>query len=102
VTLAEEMPVSEAIELRQLMDERLDRQPDLLVVNALYPLVLDDAIEKSTDSLAALWLQRRSLNERELARLDEVWTGGRLELPLLPMGQGPTLTEALAARMEGS
>jgi hypothetical protein len=100
VTLAEEMPVSEAIELRQLMDERLDRQPDLLVINALYPPVSAEAVEQSTDPLTALWIQRRGLNERELVRLDEVWSGPRLELPLLPVGQGPALTEALAARME--
>ncbi|MGB5815992.1 MAG: ArsA-related P-loop ATPase [Thermoanaerobaculia bacterium] len=102
VTLAEEMPVSEAIELRQLMDERLDRQPDLLVVNALYPPVDDVGAGQEADPLTALWRQRRGLNERELARLDEDWTGPRLELPLLAVGQGPALTEALAARMEGS
>jgi anion-transporting ArsA/GET3 family ATPase len=103
VTLAEEMPVSEAIELRQLMHERLDRRPDLLVINALYPPVdEDDDADDDDDPLTALWVQRRSLNERELARLDEHWVGERLELPLLPVGQGPALTEALAARMEGS
>ena len=100
VTLAEEMPVSEAIELRQLMDDRLDRQPDLLVINALYPPVVEESAERSADPLTALWHQRRELNERELARLDEVWTGERLELPLLAVEQGPALTAALSARME--
>lgn len=100
VTLAEEMPVSEAIELRQVMDERLDRQPDLLVINALYPPVAGDEVEAGPDPLSALWHERRGLNERELARLDEVWAGSRLELPLLAVEQGPALTEALAARME--
>ena len=102
VTLAEEMPVSEAIELRQLMDERLERQPDLLVVNALYPPVDEVAVEQEADPLTALWIQRRDLNERELTRLDEAWSGPRLELPLLAVEQGPALTEALATRMEGS
>jgi anion-transporting ArsA/GET3 family ATPase len=102
VTLAEEMPVSEAIELRQLMHDRLGRQPELLVINALYPPVLDGALDKSDDPLTTLWLQRRDLNERELARLEEVWIGPRLELPLLAVGQGPALTEALVARMDES
>ena len=44
----------------------------------------------------------RDLNERELTRLDEAWSGPRLELPLLAVEQGPALTEALATRMEGA
>jgi anion-transporting ArsA/GET3 family ATPase len=102
VTLAEEMPVSEAIELRELMDERLERQPDLLVVNALYPPLDEAAFEQAADSLTALWRQRRELNERELERLDEAWSGPRLVLPLLAVEQGPALTETLSARFEGS
>ena len=102
VTLAEEMPVSEALELRQVMDERLDREPDLLVINALYPPLTAGEVDESADPHTALWRQRRDLNERELARLEEDWTGSRLELPLLAVEQGPALTEALAERMDGS
>ncbi len=37
VTQAEEMPVEEALDLRQALGRQLDRQPELLVVNGLYP-----------------------------------------------------------------
>ena len=37
VTLAEDMPVTEALDLRRMLDERLGRTPELLVVNGLYP-----------------------------------------------------------------
>ena len=37
VTQAEEMPVEEALELRPALRERVRRDPELLVVNGLYP-----------------------------------------------------------------
>ncbi len=37
VTQAEEMPVEEALELRQALADQLGRQPELLVVNGLFP-----------------------------------------------------------------
>ena len=37
VTQAEEMPVEEAQDLARMLGEHLDRRPDLLVVNGLYP-----------------------------------------------------------------
>jgi hypothetical protein len=39
VTLAEEMPVQEALELRQGLREKKGADPDLLIVNGLYPPV---------------------------------------------------------------
>jgi hypothetical protein len=42
-----------------------------------------------------LWRDRRGINERELARLDEQWPGPRLEIPLLPIARGPSLVDAL-------
>jgi hypothetical protein len=37
VTLAEEMPVQEALELREGLREKKGADPDLLIVNGLYP-----------------------------------------------------------------
>jgi hypothetical protein len=42
-----------------------------------------------------LWRQRRSANDRELARLRDAWKGPLLELPLLPLDRGAELVAAL-------
>ncbi len=109
VTLAEEMPVQETLELAVAVEERLGRAPDLLVVNSLYP-PLDPKVNRAgagaiaggdddcADGCAArsLWHRRRAINDRELARLDGAWSGPRIELPLLPLGRGPELARRLA------
>lgn len=125
VTLAEEMPVQEALELAAMLRERIGREPELLVVNGLYPPVADGAGEagreagagadaaaagggtggrggpdpSANDDAERLWQLRRRVNERQLARLDRDWPGRRLELPLLPVDRGPDLVAALAARL---
>ncbi|MEO1367536.1 MAG: ArsA family ATPase [Acidobacteriota bacterium] len=104
VTLAEEMPVQEAIELRESLIEKHGREPELLVVNGLYPPVPDfdeppatveptDAVDQA--SMLALWRRRRAVNERELERLAAEWPAESLQLPLLPMEPGPPLVDAL-------
>jgi len=112
VTQAEEMPVEEALELRTALAARLDRAPELLVVNGLYPPVYPHAprahaAHDAEDPLADLWRRRRALNERELARLLAAWREGPapspvLELPQLPADRGRALTEALAGCLEAS
>lgn len=92
VTLAEEMPATEALELRKMMSERLDRRPDLLVVNGLYPPLGESAGEEGA---AGLWRRRRRLNESELERLGRHWPEDRVELPLLALERGPELVEQL-------
>jgi Mrp family chromosome partitioning ATPase len=42
VTQAEEMPVEEALELREALSSQLARQPELLVVNGLFPPLPSD------------------------------------------------------------
>lgn len=102
VTQAEEMPVDEAFELAAMLAEQLDRRPDLLVVNGLYPPAPAGAAEDAASAkdaadaaLLELWRRRRAVNERELARLAAGWTGGRLALPLLPLDGGAALVAAL-------
>lgn len=100
VTSAEEMPVDEALELRQNLLERFGREPELLVVNGLYPSFpggLDpaDGCAGTEDRGLDLWRRRRRLNERELARLTDTWQGPRIELPKLPLDRGPELVDTL-------
>lgn len=98
VTLAEEMPVQEALELREALEARVGRTPDLLVVNALYPP--GRAPHAATgDAALDLWRERRAINERELARLAARWRGARVELPLVPRDRGAPLVGALAAAL---
>ncbi|HEX6202979.1 MAG TPA: ArsA-related P-loop ATPase [Thermoanaerobaculia bacterium] len=93
VTSPEEMPVQEAIELAERLDERFGRLPDLLVVNGVYPPF--PAEQKAAGPLS-LWRDRRRLQEREMARLDDEWRGPRVELPKLPVDPGPDLAATLA------
>jgi anion-transporting ArsA/GET3 family ATPase len=100
VTTAEEMPVQESLELIDLLDGRLQRAPDLVVVNSLYPPLPDEADDG--DPAGALWAHRRGLNDRELGRLADHWHGSTAELPLLPLEPGPQLIATLGAHLEQS
>ena len=102
VTTAEEMPVQESLELLQAMQERLDRRPELLVANAIYPPLPARA---RRDSTTRLWARRRAVNEHELERLHERWDGPLVEVPLEPVDAGPALVgivgEHLTRAIEG-
>lgn len=98
VTQAEEMPVDEALDLRRILGERVRRDPELLVVNGLYPPIPEGADE--TDPLVALWRRRREINDRELARLAASWNGPRIELPQLALDPGPRLLASLERLVE--
>ena len=102
VTTAEEMPVQESLELIQAMRDRLDREPELVVANALYPPLTARA---GRDASSRLWARRRAVNEHELARLAEHWNGPIAEIPLVPIDAGPSLVgvvgEHLTRDLEG-
>jgi anion-transporting ArsA/GET3 family ATPase len=95
VTLAEEMPVQEALELRDALGRSLARVPDLLVINALFPPFEREAAAGLGPVLADLWRERRAINERELARLERAWMGPRARLPLVAVPRGPSLVAAI-------
>jgi Mrp family chromosome partitioning ATPase len=105
VTQAEEMPVEEALELREALASQVRRQPELLVVNGLFPPLgaLEAALDEGSVTGEAaldfaalrLWRQRRRINERELERLAAWWEGPRVLLPQLALGSGPPLIAAL-------
>ncbi len=99
VTLAEEMPVEEVLELRQDLARRLDREPELLVVNSLYPPFPPGRLPREPGPSLLLWQQRRAINERELGRLAGAWAGPLWRLPLVPADRGPALVAALAAAL---
>jgi anion-transporting ArsA/GET3 family ATPase len=99
-TQAEEMPVQEAIELIEAFDARMSRAPELVMVNSLYPESGSDTGNLGDDPLLSLWMKRRTVNDRELARLEATWKGPRLDLPLLPLDRGPDLVAALDERIE--
>ena len=99
VTLAEEMPVSESLELIGALQQKLGRRPEFVVANALYPPVPREQRRDSRDPLGSLWVDRRRLNDQELQRLRANWLGLIGEMPLLPLDRGPVLAEALAERL---
>lgn len=94
VTLAEEMPVQEALEFRVELQNRVGRQPDGLVVNQLYPELPTGA--RGPADARALWRDRRAVNEAELRRVRRHWEGPVLEVPLIPAESGLPLVHVLA------
>jgi len=96
VTTAEEMPVEESRELIGALRERFDRQPELVVANALYPPVGDDA---SKDPVSRLWHRRRAINVAQLEHLNASWAGPLVEIPMFPIDPGPALVGAVARQL---
>jgi len=102
VTLAEEMPVSESLELAEKLVERIGRGPEVGFVNAIYPALPADLrkARSSDDPALDLWRRRRQLNDRELLRFREGWPAPVAELPLLAVDHGPTLVDALIETLD--
>ena len=96
VTLAEEMPVTEALELRADLQKDVQREPDLLVANCVYPPVpVNERDAPETESARRLWHRRRKLNDAELERLGDQWSGPQVEVPFFPLDRGPELVTAI-------
>jgi anion-transporting ArsA/GET3 family ATPase len=107
VTLAEEMPVQEALELRRSLHAEVGREVDVLVANAVYPPThqargseaSDEARGEALSGPWGLWQRRRAINRRELDRLKRDWHGPQVVLPLIPADRGPALLDALVAAL---
>jgi Mrp family chromosome partitioning ATPase len=102
VTMGEEMPVQEAVELTALLEEKLGRPPELIVANALYPSPPRAAPRGTDKALMNLWRERHAVNRRELERLRRKWKGPLAELPLLPLDRSPALVDELLLRFTGA
>jgi hypothetical protein len=101
--LAEEMPVAETLELIALLERRLGRPPEGVVVNALYPPFPEGQLRGSDPipgELLTLWRERREVNRQELARLRRGWRGVTTEVPLFPLERGPKLLGAVVERLQ--
>lgn len=117
VTLAEDLPSNEAIELSRKATEKLGVTLGPLVVNALYPPrfatgvsaralaalpenVDDDGLQPLVTS-ARTAARRRALNDRYLERLRRELPVPQAHLPYLFTSEfGPKAVEDLAARLE--
>jgi anion-transporting ArsA/GET3 family ATPase len=122
VTLAEEMPVNETIELAGRLRERVGVSIGPLIVNQLYPprfvagpsaRALDDLPETLGDPAddqelgpvlvrARIAARRRAMNDRYLARLAEALPQPHVQLPYLfaPRFGAPEVDD-LSRRLEG-
>jgi len=99
VTLAQEMPLQETLELLTVLRERSGRAPELVIANALVPPLPGGAAPAGADDALALWRARRADNQRQLSRLRDAWAGPLLEVPLLA-ADGPALPTAVAQLLE--
>ena len=101
VTLAEEMAVTESLELRAALRAAPGVEVGLLVVNGLLPVV--ERLPRlsrwrRSEPAVELWVQRRAVQDAQLARLAARWGGDRVELPVLAE-RGRPLLRALAAHL---
>jgi anion-transporting ArsA/GET3 family ATPase len=118
VTLAEDLPVNEAIELGQKATTVLNMPLGPLVVNALYPPRFQqgvsaravDAFDETIDdrelmpliAAARMAKRRRALNDRYLERLREELPLKQIQLPyLFRRDFGEEALDELANRLEG-
>ncbi len=118
VTLAEDLPSNEAIELKRRVDQQLKMPWGPLVVNLLYPPRFTQgpsarAIAALPESVGDSELQplvtsartaqrRRALNERYLERLRTELPLPQVQLPFLFKPRfGPEELDELASRLEG-
>ncbi|UCF66890.1 MAG: AAA family ATPase [Acidobacteriota bacterium] len=106
VTVAEEMPVQELIDLDVALRARFGRGPQLAIVNGLYPALEaaapDDEPTPEELALDELWRRRRAVNESELATLKGSWNSPLVELPLLPLEGGPQLLGVLQDQLSAA
>ena len=97
VTQAEEMPVEEALELRDGAPAAGAARSRAAGGQRPVSAGAARSVIRGTkeNELVSLWRRRRLLNERELSRLKESWQGPRVELPQLPLDRGPELLGVL-------
>lgn len=104
VSLAEEMPVQETVELIDTMSTTLERSPSMVIVNGIYPLGTSDELPTEVDPAAAaadaLWRARAEINSEQLERLRHTWLGPLFQVPLFAVDRGPVLIELISQTIE--
>lgn len=102
VTLAEDLPVQEALEMRRTLVDEIGHVPELLVVNGIYPALPAAPVDGADDAaeLLDLWRRRRKINERELDRLSREWDGPACTVPLLPVNRSSSLVSRLVDALQ--
>lgn len=93
VTHAQDLAVQETLELCRSLEAEHGRRAELIVANGLYPALTSDA--SSSSPTARIWSQRRAANLQALERLAAA-PAPVLQLPLLPIDDGPRLAAELA------
>ena len=88
VTAAEEMPVSETLELIEALGAR---RPLGVVINGRLPETIPNDYP--------LWQSRAATELRECERLAAGWDGTLVDLPLLPLPTGPELVDRLSEQL---
>lgn len=101
VSTAEEMSVSETLELIEGCRQKLSRPPAAVVLNRLLPAG-DPRSCNLPPAVARLWMSRQEGEARETRRLEASWHGPLLALPLLAEQAGPELTSRLAQALRES
>ncbi len=101
VSTAEEMPVSETLELIEGCRRELFRPPAALFLNRLLPAG-DPGSCDLPPTAARLWRERQKVEAREARRLETAWDGPLFRLPLLPEPPGPELVARLGRTFAGA
>jgi anion-transporting ArsA/GET3 family ATPase len=119
VTLAEDLPSNETVELARKQRDSIGMPLGLLVVNMLYPprfvtgpsaraveafgtVVVDDGVLQPLVDSARLAQRRRALNDRYLERLRRDLELPQVHLPYLFLPEfGPQAVDDLSHRLEG-
>lgn len=100
VSTAEEMPVTETLELAAGCRESLGRPPLAILLNRLLPADTDPEDCGLDPDAARLWRRRLALQAREIQRLGELWNGPLFHVPLVPEPPGDRLRIELARALE--
>ncbi len=101
VSTAEEMPVTETLELAEGCRKSLGRPPLAAILNRLLPADTDPAGCGLDPKATRLWKRRLALQAREIQRLEELWDGPLFQVPLVPEPPGNQLRIELARALEG-
>lgn len=83
VATAEEMPITETIEFIEKLKQRIEREPEIVVINQLYPPFPTNHTPKKTEKHLYLWWRRHEINLSQIERLTKYWGKAIYKIPLV-------------------